>query len=125
MATSDTRQRIGPALRELRQRKGWSLSDLAERSDVSVSYLSRLEKGRSVPSFKLLAHLGQELGVDIGFFVQTEEEARAIDARLTAALRHAPIPSAVWPEVLGLSLEARQALATVLEVRGASAAGGG
>ena len=124
MVAPDTRQRIGPALRELRQRKGWSLSDLAQRSGISVSYLSRLEKGRSVPAFTLLSRLGQELGVDIGFFVQTEEDARAIDARLTAALGRTAIPATLWSEFFGLSLEARQALATALEVRGASDAGG-
>jgi len=118
----DTRQRIGPALRELRQRKGWSLSDLAERTGISVSYLSRLEKGRSVPAFTLLSRLGQELGVDVGFFVQTEQEARAIDERLTAALGQTRIPSAVWPEVFRLSLGARQALLACLDTRDASGA---
>ena len=115
MVAPDTRQRIGPALRELRQRKGWSLSDLAERSGVSVSYLSRLEKGRSVPAFTLLSRLGQELDVDIGFFVQTEEDARAIDARLTAALGCTAIPATLWSEIFGLSLDARKALLTFLE----------
>jgi len=114
MVAPSTRQRIGPALRDLRQRQGWSLSALAQRSGISVSYLSRLEKGKSVPAFTLLSRLGQELGVDVGFFVQTEEETRVLDARLTAALQHAAVPSDVWPELIGLSPHARQALLTCL-----------
>jgi transcriptional regulator with XRE-family HTH domain len=114
MVAPDTRQRIGPTLRQLRQRKGWSLTDLVQRSGISVSYLSRLEKGKSVPAFTLLSRLGQELGVDVGFFVQTEQDTRVLDARLTAAFRHSSIPSAVWPELVGLSSDARQALLTCL-----------
>ena len=114
MVAPDTRQRIGPTLRQLRQHKGLSLSDLAQRSGISVSYLSRLEKGKSVPAFTLLSRLGQELGVDVGFFVQTEQDTRALDARLTEALRHTPIPCALWPELIGLSPDARQALLACL-----------
>jgi transcriptional regulator with XRE-family HTH domain len=120
VAASETRQRIGPAIRRLRQMQGLSLSDLAERTDISVSYLSRLEKGRSVPSFTLLSRLGQELGVDIGFFVETEREAQSVDDMLERALGRSGISQAVWPELFGLSIEARKALLTFLEAQGFS-----
>lgn len=114
---TETRQRIGPAIRRLRQQQGLSLSDLAERTGISVSYLSRLEKGRSVPSFKLLSRLGDELGVDIGFFVETEREAQDVDQALEEELGKTSIPEAVWPEIFGMSIEARKALLTYLEQR--------
>lgn len=114
-STSDTRQRIGPAIRRLRQAQQLSLSDLAERTGISVSYLSRLEKGRSVPSFTLLSQLGNELGVDIGFFVDTEREARDVDQALESELANTSIPKSLWPEFFALSIEARKALLDYLE----------
>jgi transcriptional regulator with XRE-family HTH domain len=111
----EQRQRIGPAIRQLRQQQGLTLSDLAAKTGISVSYLSRLEKGRSVPSFTLLSRIGQELGVPIGFFVETEQDARHVDAQLVEELSHTPIPKQVWPEILSMSLEGRKALADYLE----------
>src|SRR5919202_1355035 len=87
---TEQRQRIGPAIRQLRQQQKLSLSDLAAKTGISVSYLSRLEKGRSVPAFTLLSRIGQVLGMPI-------EE-----------LSHTPILKRVWPEILGLSLEGRK-----------------
>ena len=122
VSATEVRQRIGPAIRRLRQQQGLSLSDLAQRTDISVSYLSRLEKGRSVPSFTLLSRLGQELGVDIGFFVETEREAQSVDEMLEQSLSRTSIPSPVWPEIFGLSIEARKAFLNFLEGQGFSGA---
>jgi transcriptional regulator with XRE-family HTH domain len=117
----EQRQRIGPAIRQLRQQQGLTLSDLAAKTGISVSYLSRLEKGRSVPSFTLLSRIGQELGVPIGFFVETEQAARHVDDQLVEELSHTPIPKQVWPEILSMSLEGRKALADYLEQQEAPA----
>ncbi|MDI3339202.1 MAG: helix-turn-helix transcriptional regulator [Sphaerobacter sp.] len=114
-SSTEVRQRIGPAIRRLRQQQGLSLSDLAERTGISVSYLSRLEKGRSVPSFTLLSRLGNELGVDIGFFVETEREAQDVDQALEEQLRNTSIPESVWPEFFAMSIEARKALLEFLQ----------
>jgi transcriptional regulator with XRE-family HTH domain len=113
----EQRQRIGPAIRSLSQQQHLSLSDLAGKTGISVSYLSRLEKGRSVPSFTLLSRLAQDLGVDIGYFVESEHEARAVDDVLMLELSRSPspIPKSVWPEILGLSLEGRKAIAEYLK----------
>jgi transcriptional regulator with XRE-family HTH domain len=112
---TEQRQRIGPAIRQLRQQQGLTLSHLAQQSGISVSYLSRLEKGRSVPSFTLLSRIGQELGVPIGFFVETEQDARQVDERLVEDLSHTTIPKKIWPEILDMSLEGRKALVDYLE----------
>jgi transcriptional regulator with XRE-family HTH domain len=97
-------QRIGPAIRQLRQQQDLSLSDLAGKTGISVSYLSRLEKGKSIPSFLALNQIAQQLGISIGFFVETEQ-----DAHQTA------IPKKIWPEMLGMSLEGRKAIADYLK----------
>src|SRR5919206_1073373 len=109
---TEQRQRIGPAIRQLRQQQKLSLSDLAQRTGISVSYLSRLEKGRSVPSFTLLSRIGQ---VPIGFFVEAEQDARHVDEQLVEELSHTTIPKQVWPEILDMSLEGRKALADYLK----------
>ena len=114
-ALIDQRQRIGPAIRQLRQQQGLSLSALAAKTGVSVSYLSRLGKGRSVPSFTLLSRIGQELGVPIGFFVETEQDARHVDEQLVEELSHTTIPKKIWPEILGMSLEGPKAIVDYLE----------
>lgn len=120
VSPTEVRQRIGPAIRRLRQHQGLSLSDLAQRTDISVSYLSRLEKGRSVPSFTLLSRLGQELGVDIGFFVDTEREAQSVDEMLERSLGRTSLPNTIWPELFALSIEARKDLLEFLEGQGFS-----
>ncbi len=112
---TEQRQRIGPVIRQLRQQQHLSLSDLAGKTGISVSYLSRLEKRRSVPSFTLLHRLAEELGVPIGFFVETEQDARHVDEQLVEELSHTTIPKQVWPEILGMSLEGRKAIADYLE----------
>ena len=112
---TEQRQRIGPAIRQLRQQQGLSLSDLAQRTGISVSYLSRLEKGRSVPSFTVLNQIGQQLGVPLSFFVETEQDARQVDEQLVEGLSNTAIPKQVWPEILGMSLEGRKAIAAYLK----------
>ena len=115
---AETRQRIGPAIRQLRQQHHLSLTELAEQTGISVSYLSRLEKGLSVPSFTLLSALSENLGVPIDFFVQTEHEAQSVDAKLAAALRHAGIAEGTAHELFGLSLGARKELLTYFQGQG-------
>ncbi|HEU5423662.1 MAG TPA: helix-turn-helix transcriptional regulator [Nitrolancea sp.] len=121
---NETRQRIGPAIRTLRQEHHLSLSDLAQQTGISVSYLSRLEKGKSVPSFTLLYRLAQVLGVDIGFFVETEKTATEIDQRLEQALSRTKLPRSIWPELFSLSLTAREALLDFLEQLSPPVSGG-
>ena len=123
VSSTGPRQRIGPVIRELRQQQHLSLSDLAAQTGISVSYLSRLEKGRSVPSFTLLSDISEKLGVDIGFFVQTEHDAQAIDRQLAAALGQTPLSDAVVRELLGLSLDARKELLAFVGGQGTAAVG--
>ena len=41
-------------LRDLRQRNGLRLKDVSQRIDISIPYLSDLERGRTVPSYETL-----------------------------------------------------------------------
>lgn len=67
------RQHIGPKIRRLRDVHKFSQADLAKRIGISVSYLSRLEGGYSVPSFTVLARLANALEVDVNKLVNSDD----------------------------------------------------
>jgi transcriptional regulator with XRE-family HTH domain len=60
--------RLGPALRELRKRKGWTLAEVAKRTGVSISTLSKTERGQLSLTYDKLVQLAQGLEVDITTF---------------------------------------------------------
>mgnify|MGYP000011730859 CR=1 FL=1 len=71
-----TQEIIGPRMRELRKAKGLTLKQLAERTNLSVGYLSQLERQDADPSVRSLNVIGTALGVGINwFFPNPEEEA--------------------------------------------------
>jgi transcriptional regulator with XRE-family HTH domain len=52
-------------VRQLRRERLMTLEALAERSGVTKSYLSKVERGRSVPSIAVCASLAKALGVPL------------------------------------------------------------
>ncbi|WP_296224889.1 helix-turn-helix domain-containing protein [Ralstonia sp. UBA689] len=50
-------------LKPLRKNHGWTLETLAERTGLTKSYLSKVERGVSVPSIAVAMKLAQALGV--------------------------------------------------------------
>lgn len=66
-ATGDER-RIGREIRSLRKARGYTLAVLAERCDLSVGYLSLLERDMSTPSINTLHAVSRALGVTISWF---------------------------------------------------------
>jgi transcriptional regulator with XRE-family HTH domain len=63
--TRDLAKEFGHALRQLRQARRLTQEALSERADISVEYLSRIERGlpKSPPSWSVLERLGRALGV--------------------------------------------------------------
>ncbi|MEP5730682.1 MAG: cupin domain-containing protein [Sulfitobacter sp.] len=71
-----TQEIIGTRMRELRKAKGLTLKQLAEQTNLSVGYLSQLERQDADPSVRSLNVIGAALGVGINwFFPDPEEEA--------------------------------------------------
>lgn len=62
-AAMDISRQFGRILRELRVAKGLTQEELAFRADMSVPYLSDIERGRSSPSLALIVDLALALGV--------------------------------------------------------------
>jgi len=73
---SDLGKRIGQRIRELRTQRPerWTQEELAERAQISVSFLSMIERGERVPHVETLAALANALGVSLGeLFTGTEQ----------------------------------------------------
>ncbi len=57
------RQRFGKRVRVLRKQAGFSQEELAARADISVDFLSLIERGINAPSFETLERLAEALGI--------------------------------------------------------------
>ncbi|GAA0251365.1 XRE family transcriptional regulator [Cryptosporangium japonicum] len=55
-------ERLGESVRRLRKERGMTLVELARAADLSHSFLSQLERGRSRPSMSSLHRIAQALG---------------------------------------------------------------
>ena len=58
------RQRLGPVLAERRRARGRTAADAAAAAGIDLSYLGRIERGRTVPSYPVLVRLADALGAD-------------------------------------------------------------
>ena len=69
-----TQEIIGTRMRELRKAKGLTLKKLAELTNLSVGYLSQLERQDADPSVRSLNVIGKALGVGINWFFPDPEQ---------------------------------------------------
>jgi len=75
---------VGQRIRDLRRTRTMSLEAVAARTDLSIGFLSQIERGLSSPSLRVLATLADVLGVGIaGLFGAKENNAAAPDAVVT------------------------------------------
>lgn len=56
---------LGQRIRELRSRKGETLKETSRGVDLSVSYLSDIERGRTKPSLQTLEALARYFGMSL------------------------------------------------------------
>lgn len=74
--------RIGSALKSLRGEMGWTIKQLAAEAGLSSPFVSRLERGQTMPSIPSLQALANALKVDIeSFFAKDEERRYAISRK--------------------------------------------
>jgi transcriptional regulator with XRE-family HTH domain len=59
-------QQIGSGLRSLRRARKLSLEDMAARTQLSIGFLSQIERGLSSPTLRALAGMADALGVGLG-----------------------------------------------------------
>lgn len=91
----DLQHRLGARIRAFRKRRGWSQEDLAEHAGLSEDTVSAWERGKSLPSIKLLIAAAEALAVPVEAFFGAPEETESTKraellARLTDAARDLP-----------------------------------
>jgi transcriptional regulator with XRE-family HTH domain len=87
-----TRNPIGPAVRRLRQGRGLTQKELAEDVGCADETISRIERGRLVPSVELASALAQALNVAMEELQapgdrKVDDKLRQSERRLLAAVR--------------------------------------
>ena len=86
-AELDIARALGRRIRQLRQSRPEKLTqeDLAERADISVSFLSMIERGERAPHIETLIRVAAALDVSVSelfLFAEAQEEPKAIDPML-------------------------------------------
>ena len=66
---------LGPRLKEIRLKTGLSLREIARQLDVSPSFVSQIENGKSQPSVATLYSLAKLLGVPVDVLFEAQGEA--------------------------------------------------
>jgi transcriptional regulator with XRE-family HTH domain len=56
---------LGKKIKFLRFRKGLSQADLAEKADISITFLSTIERGIKFPQPDIISKLSKALGVEV------------------------------------------------------------
>jgi transcriptional regulator with XRE-family HTH domain len=81
------RQVIGNVFRRLRRERGITLRELAELAQVSVPYLSEIERGRKEPSSEILAAICRALDLDLSDLLSEVQFDLATAVRSTLPVR--------------------------------------
>ncbi|HET9869503.1 MAG TPA: helix-turn-helix transcriptional regulator [bacterium] len=84
----------GASLRRLRKEKGFTLDELSERAEISLSYLSHIERGTRQAPLTTLETLARILGINLYDLFQPLKPARpaaresrsAFDAKIAGLL---------------------------------------
>ena len=83
---------VGQRIRDLRRTRAMSLEAVAARTELSIGFLSQIERGLSSPSLRVLATLADVLGVGIaGLFGAKENDVAAPDAIVTRERQRAEL----------------------------------
>src|SRR5262245_34102159 len=93
---SEVGQQLGQRIRELRRALSYTQEELAEKADISVSFLSMIERAERVPHVETLVVLAKCLGVTLSQIFDGISESRQ-DANvllpLTVYLEKVPLSS--------------------------------
>ena len=76
-AAAEAETKVGALIRARRKQLGLTLQQLSDESNLSVSYLSQVERDHATPTLGSLAGVARALGVRLDYFVA---QPRAEDA---------------------------------------------
>lgn len=70
---------FGRLLRELRKRRGLKIYELAQKVDVQPEFITQVEKGRKLPSEKVLVKIAKVLDVDVKPYYYIEKHPALVE----------------------------------------------
>jgi transcriptional regulator with XRE-family HTH domain len=108
---------VGLRIVELRKALRYTQEELAERADISVSFLSMIERARRTPHVKTLAFLADALGISLSQLLSGVSESRT-------GSREAFVPLIAYVESLRLDSSDVEALLTVAKTMFAAPSNG-
>ncbi|WP_160036761.1 helix-turn-helix domain-containing protein [Paenibacillus sp. An7] len=76
---------LGQKIREIREQKGLSQKQLAGE-EMTRAYISLIEKGRAIPSSRMLRIIAKRLGKPVEYFLGNESEVSGVQEEITEAL---------------------------------------
>jgi transcriptional regulator with XRE-family HTH domain len=71
------RESVGERIKALRTAQGMTLAELSEKANISISYLSQIERDKTTPSLTSLTGIARALDVGLRYFFETDEAEAA------------------------------------------------
>lgn len=81
MGGQELRAILGNNLRQYRSHRKWSQADLAEQADISVTFLSDIERGNKWPYPDTLSNLAKALDIAVHELFMDDEKAADTDIK--------------------------------------------
>ncbi|WP_404405290.1 helix-turn-helix domain-containing protein [Pelagibacterium halotolerans] len=76
-ADTQSQPKVGALIRALRKKQHLTLQQLGDVAQLSVGYLSQLERDHATPSLGTLAQIARALDVGVDYFIATPNPAQA------------------------------------------------
>ncbi len=95
--TALLRTELGDVLRGIRQRQGRTLREVSSEAQVSLGYLSEVERGQKEASSELLDAISHALGVPLWFVLHEVSDRMAV-------VDGAVVPDAVPDDIMSVAL---------------------
>jgi transcriptional regulator with XRE-family HTH domain len=65
MGGQEIRMTLGTNIKNIRAHRQYSQAELAERADISIAYLSKIERGLKYPKPDILSQIAEGLNVEV------------------------------------------------------------
>ena len=80
---------IGSRVKTSRKAIGMTQEALAEKLDVTIGYISQIERGATKPNLEMLASIASVLHKELAYFVTgvSAEDSRYLESELTERIR--------------------------------------
>lgn len=68
------RESVGERIKTLRTEQGMTLAELSEKANISISYLSQIERDKTTPSLTTLTGIAKAFNVGLRYFFESDAE---------------------------------------------------